>query len=60
MAAMDTTISTIAKRNWATDNKGPVAVFVMVGLVAIGLLGLWISKSLGKRKASKAAAASRV
>ncbi|KAH7026132.1 uncharacterized protein B0I36DRAFT_365745 [Microdochium trichocladiopsis] len=60
MAAIDTTVAALAKRNWAEDNKGPTAVFVMVGLVAVGLLGLWLTKAFGKRKAARAAAASRV
>ncbi|KXJ91026.1 hypothetical protein Micbo1qcDRAFT_205051 [Microdochium bolleyi] len=60
MAAIDTTFALAKRSNWVEENKGPTAVFVMVGLVAIGLLGLWISKMLAKSKAKKAAAASRV
>lgn len=60
MAAIDNTFALAKRENWATENKGPTAVFVMVGLVAFGLIFIWVSKLLAKKKAAKSAAASRV
>ncbi|RYP78408.1 hypothetical protein DL771_000593 [Monosporascus sp. 5C6A] len=52
------TFSTLAKReNWASQEAGVVVVFCIVFLVGCGLIGLWISKFLSKRKAKKQAMA---
>ena len=46
-------------QNWAQQESGVIAVFVIVGLVAIGLIGFWIQKKVAARKnrvATKSAA----
>lgn len=48
------TYSTIAKRNWASEEPGVIVVFCIVFVVGCGLVGLWISKCLARRRASKA------
>lgn len=48
-------LSTIAKRsNWAGREAGVVVVFCIVFIVAVGLVGLFISKRISARKANKA------
>jgi len=47
-------MATIAKRNWASEEAGVVTVFCIVGVVAIGLISLFISKKLAARKERKA------
>ncbi|KAK8048965.1 hypothetical protein PG994_010695 [Apiospora phragmitis] len=50
-------MSQIAKReNWAKQEAGVIVVFCIVFIVAVGLIGLWISKCLAARKAKKVAA----
>ncbi|KAK7952045.1 uncharacterized protein PG986_007773 [Apiospora aurea] len=50
-------MSHIAKReNWAKQEAGVIVVFCIVFIVAVGLIGLWISKCLASRKAKKVAA----
>ncbi|KAF6839045.1 hypothetical protein CPLU01_02059 [Colletotrichum plurivorum] len=50
----------LAKRqNWAAQEAGVVVVFCIVFLVAVGLIGLWVSRCLSRRKAKKAAAAAQ-
>jgi predicted Na+-dependent transporter len=47
--------STIAKRsNWAGREAGVIVVFCIVFVVAVSLIGLFISKKLSARKAAKA------
>lgn len=50
------TLSQLAKRsdNWASREAGVVVVFCIVFVVAVGLIGLFISKKLAARKAAKA------
>jgi len=43
----------IAKRNWASQEPGVITVFCIVGVVAIGLISLFISKKLSARRARK-------
>jgi predicted permease len=48
------TFSTIAKReNWAKQEAGVVVVFCIVFIVAVALIGLWISKCCARRRARK-------
>ncbi|KAI1344773.1 hypothetical protein F5Y15DRAFT_5041 [Xylariaceae sp. FL0016] len=50
------TFGHIAKRqNWAAKEAGVVVVFCIVFVVALGLICLWISKCITRRKAKKAA-----
>ena len=42
------------EENWAKQEAGVIVVFCIVGLVAIGLLALFIHKKLAARKANKA------
>ncbi|RYO92322.1 hypothetical protein DL766_001917 [Monosporascus sp. MC13-8B] len=53
------TFSTLAKReqNWAAQEPGVIVVFCIVFLVGCGLIGLWISKLIAKRRAKKQAIA---
>ncbi|KAI0838617.1 hypothetical protein F5Y06DRAFT_39407 [Hypoxylon sp. FL0890] len=47
--------SHIARReNWAQKEAGVVVVFCIVFVVGCGLVGLWISKCIAKRRAQKA------
>ncbi|KAI0019375.1 hypothetical protein F4780DRAFT_452942 [Xylariomycetidae sp. FL0641] len=49
-------MSHIAKRsNWASREAGVIVVFCIVFVVGVGLLALFISKQLAKRKAKKQA-----
>ncbi|KAH8893137.1 hypothetical protein GQ53DRAFT_821864 [Thozetella sp. PMI_491] len=43
----------IAKRSWASEESGVIVVFCIVGIVAIGLISLFIHKKLAARKANK-------
>lgn len=55
LAARSEAIAHIAKRsNWAARNAGVMVVFCIVFVVAVGLIGLWLSKLLSARKAAKA------
>nr|XP_036584951.1 uncharacterized protein CTRU02_04920 [Colletotrichum truncatum]KAF6794719.1 hypothetical protein CTRU02_04920 [Colletotrichum truncatum] len=45
----------LAKRNWASQEAGVIVVFCIVFLVACGLIGLWISRLISRRKAKRAA-----
>ncbi len=48
-------VAQLAKReNWAKQEAGVVVVFCIVGVVAIGLLSLFIHKKLAARRAAKA------
>jgi len=48
------TFSTIAKReNWAQQEAGVVVVFAIVFIVAVSLIGLWISKCIKARNLKK-------
>lgn len=49
------TFSTIAKReNWAQKEAGVVVVFAIVFVVAVGLIGLFISRKISAARARKA------
>jgi hypothetical protein len=56
MPAISTTIvardamSHLAKRNWAAQEAGVMVVFCIVGVVAIGLIALFIHKKVKARK----------
>ncbi|WAO89392.1 Hypothetical protein NCS54_00678200 [Fusarium falciforme] len=52
----DEVVNQLVKRekNWAAREPGVMVVFCIVGVVAIGLLGLFIHKKLAARKANKA------
>ncbi|KAI0156813.1 hypothetical protein GGR57DRAFT_71446 [Xylariaceae sp. FL1272] len=48
------TMNQLAKReNWAQKEAGVIVVFAIVFVVGVGLIGLWISKCIAKRKANK-------
>lgn len=48
------TISHIAKReNWAQKEAGVVVVFAIVFVVAVGLIGLFISRKISAARARK-------
>ncbi|KAI8718642.1 hypothetical protein NCS52_00643600 [Fusarium sp. LHS14.1] len=44
----------VKRKNWAAREPGVMVVFCIVGVVAIGLIGLFIHKKLAARKANKA------
>ncbi|KAL7622977.1 hypothetical protein AAE478_006656 [Parahypoxylon ruwenzoriense] len=48
-------VSHIVPRNWASQEAGVIVVFCIVFVVGVGLIGLWISKAISKRRARKAA-----
>jgi hypothetical protein len=53
----DSVAHQLAKRqNWAAQEPGVIVVFCIVGVVAIGLLGLFLYKKAITRKANKASA----
>ncbi|KAI0896767.1 hypothetical protein F4806DRAFT_440434 [Annulohypoxylon nitens] len=54
IVARDTIGHIVRRENWARQEAGVVVVFCIVFVVAVGLVGLWISKCISKRKASKA------
>ncbi|KAL3608215.1 hypothetical protein FPOAC2_03208 [Fusarium poae] len=53
----DTVAHQLAKRqNWASKEAGVIVVFCIVGVVAIGLISLFLYKKAAARKANKASA----
>ncbi|KAJ4316323.1 hypothetical protein N0V84_007902 [Fusarium piperis] len=52
----DEVVNQLVKRekNWAAREPGVMVVFCIVGVVAIGLIGLFVHKKLAARKANKA------
>ncbi|KAL4909524.1 hypothetical protein BDW74DRAFT_174726 [Aspergillus multicolor] len=44
----------LERRNWANDNRGPVLVFVIVFIVAIGIAMLVVYRAWMRRKANRA------
>lgn len=65
MAAIDTTaliardVAHLAKRNWASKEAGVIVVFCIVFVVAVGLISLWLYKTISARKAAAAAYAAK-
>ncbi|KAI5926999.1 hypothetical protein F4810DRAFT_706957 [Camillea tinctor] len=55
LVARETYSRIVARENWAQQEAGVVVVFCIVFVVAVGLIGLWISKCLAKRRAKKQA-----
>ncbi|OHW89890.1 hypothetical protein CSPAE12_11533 [Colletotrichum incanum] len=50
----------LAKRqNWASQEAGVIVVFCIVFVVAVGVIGLLVSRCLSRRKAKRQAAASQ-
>ena len=39
--------------NWAHQEAGVVVVFCIVFVVAVGLIGLWISRALARRRIAR-------
>ncbi|KAI3326049.1 hypothetical protein HD806DRAFT_532702 [Xylariaceae sp. AK1471] len=54
IVARDATHQLTRRENWAQKEAGVVVVFAIVFVVGVGLLALFISKQLKKRKAQKA------
>lgn len=51
-------LSHLSKRsNWASQEAGVIVVFCIVFVVAVGLVGLFISKRIAARREAKAATA---
>ncbi|GKT50922.1 uncharacterized protein ColSpa_11103 [Colletotrichum spaethianum] len=51
----------LAKRqNWASQEAGVIVVFCIVFIVAVGVIGLCVSRALSRRKANRQASASHV
>ncbi|KAI1650238.1 hypothetical protein F4813DRAFT_5234 [Daldinia decipiens] len=55
VVARDTLSHIVRRENWAQQEAGVIVVFCIVFVVAVGLIGLWISKAVAKRRATKAA-----
>jgi len=45
----------LARRNWASQEAGVIVVFCIVFVVAVGLIGLWISRVISRRRAARPA-----
>ncbi|KFH46807.1 hypothetical protein ACRE_023610 [Hapsidospora chrysogenum ATCC 11550] len=43
----------VKRKSWPAKNVGVMVVFVIVGIVGIGLITLWVYKYVQKRKAAK-------
>lgn len=41
------------RRNWAGHEAGVIVVFCVVFIVATGLIGLWVSRALARRRAAR-------
>ncbi|KAI0095451.1 hypothetical protein F4814DRAFT_182358 [Daldinia grandis] len=54
VVARDTLSHIVRRENWAQQEAGVIVVFCIVFVVAVGLIGLWISKAVAKRRAKKA------
>ncbi|KAH9900133.1 hypothetical protein F4778DRAFT_158105 [Xylariomycetidae sp. FL2044] len=54
LVARDSFSPIVRRQNWAQKEAGVVVVFCIVFVVGVGLIGLWISKCLARRKAKKA------
>ncbi len=63
MAAISNTLAVrdahIYKRNWAKQEAGVIVVFCIVFIVAVGLIGLYTSRWLSRRKAAREARADK-
>ncbi|PQE32863.1 hypothetical protein CJF32_00001323 [Rutstroemia sp. NJR-2017a WRK4] len=51
----DVTHQLIKRGNWAAQEAGVVVVFVIVFIVATGLIGVWLSRFISRRRAASAA-----
>lgn len=45
--------SNLVRRSWPSENVGVMVVFCIVGVVALGLTSVWVSKFLAARKMKK-------
>ncbi|KAI0190012.1 hypothetical protein EV127DRAFT_481464 [Xylaria flabelliformis] len=54
IVARDTIHQLARRENWAQKEAGVVVVFAIVFVVGVGLLSLFISRLIKKRKAKKA------
>ncbi|KAI1502801.1 hypothetical protein F5X99DRAFT_407607 [Biscogniauxia marginata] len=55
LVARETFSRIVPRENWAQQEAGVVVVFCIVFVVAVGLIALWISKCLARRRATKQA-----
>ncbi|KAI1808114.1 hypothetical protein F4811DRAFT_335989 [Daldinia bambusicola] len=55
VVARDTLNHIVRRQNWAQQEPGVIVVFCIVFIVGVGLVGLFISKAIAKRRAKKAA-----
>ncbi|KAI1814020.1 hypothetical protein GGS20DRAFT_441172 [Poronia punctata] len=55
LVARDAVHQLARRQNWAQQEAGVIVVFAIVFVVGVGLLALFISKQLKKRKMKKAA-----
>ncbi|KAK2593700.1 hypothetical protein QQS21_008608 [Conoideocrella luteorostrata] len=57
MAAIDTALVArelfAREKSWPAENSGVMVVFCIVFVVAVGLIGLYVSKCLARRKEAK-------
>lgn len=44
----------VKRENWASQEAGVIVVFCIVFIVAVGLIGLFVSRALGRRRAARA------
>jgi hypothetical protein len=44
----------VRRENWAGKEAGVIVVFCIVFIVAVGLIGLFVSRALGRRRAARA------
>ncbi|KAI2606065.1 uncharacterized protein GGS25DRAFT_523733 [Hypoxylon fragiforme] len=54
LVVRDTMNRIVPRENWAQQEAGVIVVFCIVFVVGVGLIGLWISKCVAKRRATKA------
>ncbi|KAH7326344.1 hypothetical protein B0I35DRAFT_475000 [Stachybotrys elegans] len=55
LAVRDAVLHQLARRNWASENPGPMVVFCIVGVVGIFLIGLYFYRLNLARQARKPA-----
>ncbi|OAA34843.1 hypothetical protein NOR_08229 [Metarhizium rileyi] len=66
MAAINTALvpreavhALVKRKSWPAENAGVMVVFCIVFVVGVGLIALWISKLLSRRKEAKERAQSK-